>query len=116
MRRSRNKYGNIPITIDGIKFQSTKEGYRYSELKLMQKGGAISELQMQVPFELQPAYYDNEGRKIQSIRYFADFVYIDNSTGEKVIEDVKSPATRKNDTYRMKKKMMGYRGWFIKEI
>ena len=109
-RRTRNKYGNHPVVVDGVRYDSEKEYRRWCELKIMQKGGLISELQRQVPFELQPAFY-HKGKKIQAIRYIADFTYYDE-TGEYIIEDVKGVQTRE---YKLKKKMMQYRGNDIKE-
>ena len=49
-----SKYHNRKVEIDGIKFDSTKEGERYLELKLLLKAGKIRDLQMQVEFELIP--------------------------------------------------------------
>lgn len=109
----RNKYGNIKTTIDGITFDSKKEAMRYAELKMLQKGHAIYDLRMQVPFEIQPSFY-KDGKKIQAIKYVADFTYYE---GDKlVIEDVKSPITRNNQVYKLKKKMMEYRGYEIREV
>ena len=108
-----SKYKNVKIEIDGIKFDSKKEGYRYAELKLLEKSGVISDLKRQVIFELQPSFYF-KGKKERSIKYVADFTYIQN--GEYIIEDVKSPITKNNQVYKMKRKMMRYRGYDIKEV
>lgn len=110
-RRSRSKYGNKPVVIDGIRFDSMKEANRWCELKLMEKGGIISDLQRQVKFELQPAF-THKGKRIQAIKYIADFTYTDNETGEKIIEDTKGVRTRE---YILKQKMMLFRGYEIKE-
>lgn len=40
--------------------------------------------------------------------YVADFVYTDLKTGKKVVEDVKSEATRKDKAYVIKRKLMLY--------
>lgn len=110
-RRSRNKYRNNPIIIDGIRFDSTKEGHRWCELQALQKAGIISDLQRQVPYELQPAFYF-KGKKVRPIQYKADFVYTDGS--ERIVEDVKGVKTQE---YKMKKKMMQYiYGIDIKEV
>lgn len=112
-RNQKNKYRNKRTVIDGITFDSMKEASRWCELQLLQKAGEISELQRQVKFELQPAFY-HAGHKIRPIIYVCDFVYKEND--KQVIEDVKSPATRNNAVYKLKKKMMLYRGYEIKEI
>lgn len=108
-----SKYSNKRTKLDGKDFDSEKESLRYAELKVLEKAGVISELQLQVPFELQPEFY-HKGEKIQKIKYIADFVYMQN--GKQVIEDVKSDGTRNNAIYKIKKKMMLYRGFEIQEI
>ena len=114
MRRVRkNKYGNVKTTLDGIVFDSRAEANRYAELKMLEKGGAITDLKLQVPFELIPAFIF-KGKKQQSLKYGADFVYV--MDGEKIIEDVKSPATRNNQVYKIKKKFMNYKGYDIREV
>lgn len=110
----RNKYGNIKTVLDGIKFDSKKEANRYAELKLLEKAGLITDLELQKVFVLQPSYIDKFGKKERPIKYIADFVYTEN--GKQVIEDVKSEATRKNKDYRIKKKIMGYQGNHITEV
>ena len=111
LRRSKNKYRNNPIIIDGIRFDSTKEGHRWCELQTLQKAGVISDLQRQVKFELQPAFYF-QGKKIRPIQYIADFVY--NEGKEQIVEDVKGVKTQE---YKLKKKMMQYiYGIDIKEV
>ena len=84
------------MTIDGHKFPSQKEAKRYQELKLMEKAGTITDLQLQVPFPLvKKSEYGRE------LRYYADFVYFDN--GEMVVEDTKG---YKTDVYKLKKRLM----------
>ena len=112
-KQKNSKYNNAKTVVDGIEFDSEKESIRYAELKMLEKAGAIQDLKFQVPFILQPAFYKN-GKRIQAIKYVADFTY--TKDGETVIEDVKSDATRKNKVYQLKKKMMEYRGNYIKEI
>ncbi len=102
IRRSKNKYRNNPIIIDGIRFDSTKEGHRWCELQTLQKAGVISDLQRQVKYELQPAFYF-QGRKIRPIQYIADFVYWEGDN--EIVEDVKGVKTQE---YKLKKKMMQY--------
>ena len=93
----KSKYRAKKCEYDGIKFDSQKERDRYIELKLLEKGGAIRDLQLQVPFVLQDGFEFN-GKKILPIKYIADFTYWAN--GELVIEDVKR---RKNRCLRVKK-------------
>jgi hypothetical protein len=96
------------MTADGIKHDSRKEARRWVELTLLQRAGEISDLKRQVKYELIPK---QEGER--SVTYIADFVYIDNKTGNTVIEDCKG---FKTDVYKLKKKLFQYRyGIKIKE-
>ena len=99
------KYHNIKKTVDGIKFDSKAEAERYVELKLMQRAGHISGLQLQPEFELIPRYKKN-GKTVRKTVYIADFMYTDNYTDETVIEDVKGVKTA---VYKLKKKLFEYR-------
>jgi len=102
--RKRLKYRNIPITVNGIKFDSKAEYKRFVQLELLQKAGKISNLQMQKDFELQPSFQDNQGEKRRSIKYIADFVYKENEAI--IVEDLKSKITAEDSTYIIKKKML----------
>ena len=108
----KSKYGSVRVrTVDGIEHDSKKEAARWQELNLMLRARLIEDLQRQVRFELIPK---QEGER--PCTYIADFVYIDRKTGEKIVEDVKSPATR-TEAYRIKRKLMLYvHGIRIREI
>ncbi len=93
----KNKYRAKPQIVDGIRFASKREAKRYGELKMMERGGAISELELQpryllgtddAPILIRSGRYPN-GRRAS---YFADFRYRDHA-GETVIEDVKGVDT-----------------------
>ena len=130
MRWSNNKYKAVKTTIDGITFDSKKEAKRYTELKLLEKAGHITHL------ELQPEYQITiNGAKI--CKYKADFRYFTvrqenreqytNSKGEwqtptitgdkegQIVEDVKG---YKTPIYRLKKRLVEacYPGTQIKEV
>lgn len=105
-----NKYKNKPITINGIWFQSTKEGNRYAELKLLEKAGQISNLLRQVKYDLIP----KQGKE-RTTCYKADFVYTEN--GKEIVEDVKSEITRKKPDYIIKRKLMKWiHGIEVREV
>lgn len=101
-----SKYKAQKTIIDGIEFDSKKEAKRYIELRYLEKIGQIRNLQRQVPFLLQEGFVNNKGKKIREINYIADFCYTQD--GVKIVEDVKSPAT-KTPVYKIKKKMFEYR-------
>lgn len=106
-----SKYNARKTVIDGITFDSRKEADRYCELKLLQRAGKITDLKLQVPFELQPAFTVN-GKKVRAIHYIADFMY--SQGGVYIVEDAKGCRTKE---YMLKRKMYAYRyGQEIKEV
>lgn len=120
-----NKYRNTPttrVTASGnvIHFDSQKEARRYDFLIGREQRGEIRDLRLQVDFTLQEAYTDTEGRRVRAIRYKADFTYLERDrtaeedaeamgfpceSWQKVVEDVKSKAT-KTQKYAIKKKLL----------
>lgn len=113
-RKINNKYNNLKSYRDGIAFDSKREAIRYTQLKLLLEAGEISDLERQVKFVLIPTQREPDiigprgGRKPGKLIekecfYVADFVYIDNKTGEKVIEDTKGMRT---PDYLIKRKLM----------
>lgn len=98
-----SKYRSKKTVVDDITFDSIKEAKRYTELKLLEKAGEISHLELQPRFILQiagkPITYDS-GRKAE---YRADFAYFDGQ--KRIVEDVKSSAT-KTDVYKLKKALV----------
>ena len=110
----KNKYHARKVTICGIDFDSKKEGMRYLLLKDMERQGEISDLRLQVPFQLLPAIYEDEVVQLKTktkvekrlvqraVHYVADFVYTDKE-GIQHVEDTKG--LRLPD-YVLKKKMM----------
>lgn len=90
------KYNNIKEVDEfGNAYDSKKEYNRAKELRLLLKAGKIGFLARQVEFDL-----GGVGK------YIADFTYTDKETGHMIVEDVKSDATRKLSTYRLKRKLM----------
>ena len=101
-----SKYFSKKTEVDGIVFDSKKEALRYEELRMLEKAGMISDLQLQVPFELIPGFRYN-GQAIRAVKYIADFVYFDG--GRTIVEDVKPSATYQTDVYKIKKKLLLYK-------
>lgn len=117
-RRNGTKYNATKITADGHTFDSKHEYQRYCELKLLERAGTISDLQMQVKFVLIPSQYEPDTVKVlksgkekvvkgklieRECSYIADFVYQYN--GKTVVEDSKGFRTKE---YVLKRKMMLY--------
>ena len=84
--------------MDGIKFDSIKESKFYGFLKLQKRANLIKD------FELQPRFDFKIENKLM-FYYKADFK-IFHLDGSIEIIDVKSAITRKNSTYRLKKKII----------
>ena len=104
---SRNKYGAQPISIDGVRFASKKEAARFLELRLLQKAGAIADLECQPVFPLHvlEVWRSQVPVRITTIgKFTADFRYTNLTTGEIVIEDTKSEPT-KTEAYRLRKRL-----------
>ena len=110
------KYGNKKVFADGLVFDSKKEAARYRELHILHRVGEISDLRLQVPYELIPAQYETyerygkngkrlkDGRRCieKAVTYIADFVYKDDG-GNTVVEDTKGVKTK---DYIIKRKLM----------
>lgn len=113
MQFKKAKFKNKKIEIDGMIFDSIKEGNRYKELKLLERVGEIKDLKMQVPFELVPPLCEpstigkrggiKKGKTIEnSVVYKADFVYYDNRKQQIIVEDSKGCKTK---DYIIKRKL-----------
>lgn len=128
------KYFSKRSKVNGIEFQSKKEGRRFQELRLLERAGEIDNLRTQVKYVLIPAQREESGevftrgrnkgqhkpgRVIEhEVSYYADFVYHDINTDREVVEDVKG--YRDGAAYRIfaiKRKLMLYRyGIRIREV
>ena len=117
--RGESKYKNRKKLVDGIEFDSAKEARRWSELKLLEKAGEISDLRRQVKFVLIESQYEESSEVYQrgknkgkpkrgkilehECSYIADFVYTDEKTGKTVVEDTKGFRTK---DYIIKRKLL----------
>ena len=95
------KYRNKPLVVDGERFDSRKEYRRYKELVMWQSAGEVKNLRRQVTFALNV-------NGIHIADYVADHVFSlkdKNGFFTKIVEDVKSKAT-KTRAYEIKKKLV----------
>ena len=90
------KYNAIRCELDGHKFDSKAEMKRYADLKLRERVGEISHL------ELQPVYQVNVNG-VPICKYKADFRYFEKNAQKQIVEDVKGVIT---PVYRLKKKLV----------
>lgn len=89
-QNKKSKYRANKVEIDGIKFDSQKEGDYYNELNLRLKAGEIKGFCRQAEFILAP-----------NLRYKADFIVFNNDGTSEII-DVKGFKTQ---VYKDKKKV-----------
>ena len=100
MTPRRSKYRAQPQIVNGERFASKLEARRWAELQILERAGEIRALRRQVWFPLTV-----NGELVA--HYVADSVYEDKrESWALVVEDQKSPATRKLSTYRLKVKLM----------
>lgn len=89
-----SKYGNRKVELDGFMFDSRREANRYLELKLLERSGQITNL------ELQPRY-DLIVNGMNCGFYKADFRYQEGENT--IVEDAKGMKTA---VYSLKKKLV----------
>ena len=122
----KSKYNNQkpeyydPDLKETLKFDSKKEFEYYLILKDREKRGEIRDLERQVSFTIQEAFTMPTGEKIKAITYKADFVYLEKKADPEIalqylrkIVDVKGCKT---EVYKLKKKLLAYRGIYIEEV
>ena len=120
------------VKTDG--YASKREADRAAQLRWLEKVGKIRDLQEQVTFVLIPAKWEEiprigkRGKPVKPKRkcierglsYVADFVYIDNATGHKVVEDAKGYKNTSAATYQLfvhkRKMMLEIYGIKVKEV
>ena len=103
-----NKYHAIPIHVDGVRFASKKEAARFLELQCWLKAGQIADLEVHPVYPLHVMELWRSGSPIVVTtvgKFTADFQYCNLQTGEIVVEDVKSNATR-TEAYRLRKRLV----------
>lgn len=127
-RQQYSKYNAARIEYEGVKFDSRKELRFYLYLKDLEKEKIIKDIKRQVKFELQEKF--KRGNKtVRSINYIADFtcVVLDVDRFKSAIgcnnEEIKENQTvildtkgYKTEVYKIKYKLMLYRGYKIFEI
>lgn len=123
----KSKYRNKKVEYDGISFDSKKEMKRYIVLKKAQEDGIISDLMLQVKFELIPAVREKYIKHLKTkdkecertlqrpITYTCDFTYYKD--GEYIVSDVKSSPKTLPKEFLLKEKMMfALKGIKIKRV
>ena len=98
--KTKSKYGNKKVKIDGLTFDSKAEALYYSKLKKMHERGEI------LFFRTQPRYrlldgFEKDGKRHRPIDYIADFE-VHHLDGSIEVIDIKG---YKTDVFRIKEKM-----------
>lgn len=92
--KSKQKYGARRMIVDGHDFPSERQANRYRELKLSERAGQITDLEIEVPYDISINGY-------HVCTYIADAVY--SEQGRRVVEDSKGMAT---PVYKLKRRLM----------
>jgi hypothetical protein len=99
--RKPHKYSAVRTEVDGVSFPSKAEARHYGVLKLLEKAGEISDLELQPRFPLLVPVKGRSNVYEQIGVYVADFRYREGPNGVLRIVDVKGVKTA---VYRLKKK------------
>lgn len=100
-QRKTNKYGAKKTTVDDIKFDSRLEAKFYEHLCSLRDAKLIKGFEMQVRYEVIPAYVSPTGKKIRKTEYVADFD-VHHLNGDIETVDVKGVET---DVFKIKRKL-----------
>lgn len=99
-----NKYGNIKVVVDNIKFDSKMESDYYVYLKEQKRKDLIKDFELQPIFVLQPSFKKN-GKTYRKIEYRADFKIIHNDSSISIV-DIKGMETTE---FKLKQKIFEYK-------
>ena len=94
-----SKFGAKKTVVDGITFDSKWESERYGQLKAMERGGIVTDLELQVK-------YDIIINDIKICKYIADFVYKEESPDGEIKEIVEDAKGFETPEFKLKKKLM----------
>ena len=130
-QQKKSKYQNKkasaidPDTKERIEFDSIKERDYFYLLKDREKRGEIYDIKMQVPITIQEGFTMPDGSKVRAITYKADFYYKERIgakliDGKIISDDIKIHVVDvkgyKTEVYKLKKKLLAYKGIYIEEV
>lgn len=99
-----SKFHNKKTIVDDILFDSQMESHYYLYLKELKEQGVVVDFKLQPVFILQEGF-SKDGKRIQPIKYIADFEVTYND-GHVEIIDVKGKIT---EAFRIKRKILLYK-------
>lgn len=97
--KATSKHGNKKVEYEGHMFDSKMELKRYKELKLLERAGTITDIELQPKYRLQEGFRYN-GKAYRSINYTPDFRYKQGDVV--VVEEVKGFA---DTSYLIRKRL-----------
>lgn len=102
--KKKHKYSAKPTEVDGITFDSKREAEYYQELKLLERAGEITRIELQPEYILQEPFRKN-GKHHRAIKYRADFkvTYADGTTRIIDVKGMKTPE------FRIKQKLFEFK-------
>ena len=107
-----SKYRNVKTKVDGIVFASKKEAARYQELKLLERVGEISHLELQPRIKIEIGGVKVRFDTGRQVSYISDFRYYDKHLGHYITEETKG---FKTPVYKLKKALVRAMGIDIVE-
>lgn len=110
---AKSKYHNKKVEFRGFTFDSVKERDYYLYLLDREKRGEVRDISRQYRIEILPSFTTPAGEKIKAITYLADFYFFDIVSNSWRVIDVKG---YKTDVYKLKKKLLAYKGIYIEEV
>jgi hypothetical protein len=103
--KRKNKFGNRKgTTVEGEKYDSSKELKHHRTLELARKALNPADRVVDIKRQVKYLLLDKQDGE-RAINYYADFV-VTYADGRIEVQDTKSPPTRADSTYVMKRKMM----------
>ena len=99
-----SKFHNKKTIVDGILFDSQMESHYYLYLKELKEQGVVVDFKLQPVFILQEGF-SKDGKRIQPIKYIADFEVTYND-GHVEIIDVKGKIT---EAFKIKRNILLYK-------
>lgn len=107
-KTKRSKYNNHKVFAEDRWFDSEAEYRHYRDvLKIRLAACEIYNFEFQPEFELIPGYRrKSDGKKIQPIKYRADFAFVEASDGIRTVIDVKGTLTKE---FVLKRKILEWR-------
>lgn len=89
-----SKYRNVITEIDGMRFDSRAEAKRWRDLKMLERGGVIANLERQIPIELVAGTkLHGANRARPAIRIVVDFRFYDVELSRVRHQDTKGEET-----------------------